>query len=294
MPSDFLRRLAALIGVNTELLIQKLLAFGAILVLGWVVNRLVVLIARRIVLAVDDGDDSTLTAEEKRGQTIAQMVRSLGRAVVLIGVVLLSLNLFIDIKPVLAGVGILSLAVSFGAQSLVKDLITGFFLLLEGQFVVGDVIQIGDKAGTVERMTLRIVALRDLQGALHIIPNGSIASVTNKTRGWSRAVVDVSVSYDTGADRALAVIRDELTRFREDPAWQGRFEGASEVLGIQELGDSGVVIRTVIRTAAGAQWEAMREFHRRIKNRLDAEGIEIPFPQRTIHIRSGAPLASDT
>ncbi len=267
--------IAALLGVESGLLWQKLIGLASIWVLGWILNRVVRLIARRIELAVDDGDDSTLTAEEKRGQTIAQLVRSVGRAIVLIGVVLLSLDLFLDIRPLLAGVGILSLAVSFGAQSLVKDFISGFFILFENQFVVGDVVQIGDKSGTVERMTLRVAALRDARGVLHTIPNGSIVVVSNLTRGWSREVVDVTVGYETDVDRALASIRDELAGFRADPAWEGRFEGTSEVLGVQSLSDTGLVIRTHIRTAPGFQWEVGREFNRRLKARLDRDGIEI-------------------
>lgn len=267
--------IASLFGVEPGLLWHKLVELVGIWAIGWFANRLVRLVARRIELAVDDGDDSVLTAEEKRGQTIAQLVRSVGRAVVLLGVGLMSLNLFLDIKPLLAGVGILSLAVSFGAQSLVKDFISGFFILFENQFVVGDVVQIGDKTGTVERMTLRVVALRDARGVLHTIPNGSITIVSNQTRGWAREVVDVTVAYEADVDQALAAIRDELSHFRAEPAWQGRLEGASEVVGVQALGEAGVVIRTHIRTAPGSQWEVGREFNRRLKVRLDRDGIEI-------------------
>lgn len=277
--------ISGLLGVERAILWQKLMQLGAIWLIGWVANRLVKLIARRIELTVDDGDDAILSAAEKRGHTIVQLVRSVGRSVLLIGVGLLSLNLFVDIKPLLAGVGILSLAISFGAQSLVKDFIAGFFILVENQFVVGDVIQIGDKSGTVERMTLRIVTLRDVRGAIHIIPNGSIAMVSNLTRGWSRAVVDVSVGYAGDLDRALAVVRDELARFQAEPGWAARFEGTSEVLGVEKLGDTGLTIRTLIRTAAGSQWEAAREFQRRLKNRLDAEGIEIPTLQGSLSVR---------
>ena len=129
--------ISGLLGVERGILWQKLMQLGAIWLIGWVANRLVKLIARRIELTVDDGDDAVLSAAEKRGHTIAQLVRSVGRAVLLLGVWLLSLNLFVDIKPLLAGVGILSLAISFGAQSLVKDFIAGFFILFENQFVVG-------------------------------------------------------------------------------------------------------------------------------------------------------------
>ena len=289
MSSNPIAWISGLLGVESAILWQKLIQLGAIWLIGWFASRLVKLIARRIELSVEDGDDAILSAAEKRGHTIAQLVRSVGRAVLLIGVGLLSLNLFVEIKPLQAGVGILSLAISFGAQSLVKDFIAGFFILFENQFVVGDVIQVGDKTGTVERMTLRIVILRDVGGAIHIIPNGSIAMVSNLTRGWSRAVIDVSVGYDGDVDQALSVVRDELAGFRGDPAWAARLEGTSEVLGVEKLGDSGLTIRTLVRTVAGSQWEAAREFQRRLKNRLDAEGIAIPTPQRTIHVRHHGP-----
>jgi small conductance mechanosensitive channel len=285
--------LSALFGIDRSILWQKLVQLAAIWVLGWLASRLVRLVARRIEAAVDDGDDTVLSTAEKRGRTIAQLIRSIGRAVVLIAVVLLSLNLFVDIRPILAGVGILSLAISFGAQSLVKDFIAGFFILVENQFVVGDVIQIGDKSGVVERMTLRVVVLRDLRGVVHVVPNGSIAMVSNMTRSWARAVVDVAVGYEVSIDRALEVIRSELRALESDPHWKDRLEPGSEVLGVDSLGDTGIVIRTLVRTSAGNQWEAAREFRRRLKNRLDAEGIEIHYPQRKLPVRPLPPPAPD-
>ena len=188
------------------------------------------------------------------------------------------------IGPILAGFGILGLAVSFGAQSLVKDIISGFFMLLENQFGVGDVIEAAGKSGSVERMTLRVVVLRDLQGRLHIIPNGEIKSITNMTAGWARAVVDVGIGYGADLDRALVVVTDEAKKFDDDPEWKGRLDGPIEVPGVEQLGESGVVIRILIRTIAGSQWAAAREFRRRLKLRLDREGIEIPFPQRRVHV----------
>ncbi|HEV2291891.1 MAG TPA: mechanosensitive ion channel family protein [Gemmatimonadales bacterium] len=251
---------------------------------GWLVVKVA---ARRIIAAVDDGDDGTFTAAEKRGHTIAQLLRSVGRIALLVLALLLSLNLFIDITAVIAGVSILGLAVSFGAQSLVKDVIGGFFILMENQFAVGDVIQAAGKGGTVERMTLRVVHLRDLDGSLHIIPNGQIGVVTNQTRGWSRAVVEVGVAYETDLDRALQVFGDEARRLAADPSWSARIEGAPEISGVIELGDSSIVIRTLIRTKPAQHWDVAREFRRRIKRRLELEGIEIPFPQQVVrHIYS--------
>ncbi len=268
---------------------KAFIAYGlrvlGIWVLAWLALRAVRIIARRIEISVDDHNDLLTTIREKRGRTIAQLVRGAGRAVIVSGAVLLTLRVFMDISPILGAVGLLGLAVSFGAQSLVKDVITGFFMLVEDQFGVGDIIQIGDKGGVVERLTLRVVMLRSIDGVLHIIPNGEINMVSNMTRGWSRAVLEIGIAYGSDVDRALRVFRDEAARFSEDAAWKPRLDGPLEVPGIESLGDSAVVIRVLARTQPAAQWDVAREFRRRIKNRLDAEGIEIPFPQRTVHFR---------
>jgi small conductance mechanosensitive channel len=202
---------------------------------------------------------------------------------------MLTLRRFIDITPLLAGASIVGLAVSFGAQSLIKDLIAGTFILVDNQFAIGDVIEVAGKTGTVERMNLRVVMLRDLDGTVHIVPNGQIVTVSNKTRGWSRAVVDVSIGYDADIDVALEVIRDEATKFANDPIHAAKFDAPPEVVGVQSLGDYAVAVRVLMRTHPGLQWEVSREFLRRIKIRLEAEGIDIPYPQRMVHVRHSGP-----
>lgn len=264
---------------------RKAIALVIIWIAAWVTNRLVGKLADRIVAAADDGNDAHFSATERRSATIAGLLRSLGTVLVMLLAGLFTLNLFISIGPILAGAGVLGLAVSFGAQSLVKDVIAGFFILLENQFAVGDTIEVVGKSGTVELMTLRIVQLRDIEGVLHTIPNGQIGAVSNKTRAWSRAVVDIGVGYDARVDQVLEVFADEARAFAADDLWGPQLDGAPEVLGVQNLGDSAVVIRTLLKTVPGGHWAAGREFRRRMKNRLDREGIEIPFPQRTIHVR---------
>jgi moderate conductance mechanosensitive channel len=281
---DVLARLAAILRIDTELTVRVGARIVGIWILAWLAYRVVRLASRRIELAVDDGDDSVTTLRERRGRTISQLLRSVGRVVITVIALLLTFNLFIDIGPILAGAGILGLAVSFGAQSLVKDVISGFFILFENQFAIGDVIEAGGKSGVVEKMTLRVVVLRDVEGAMHVIPNGEIKVVSNMTRGWSRAVVDIGVAYDEDVDHALAVVRDEAAQFTTDKIWGPQLDGPVEVPGVESLGDSAVVIRTLIRTQPGSQWNAAREFRRRMKNRLDREGIEIPFPQRKVHV----------
>ena len=282
---DVFSRIAEFFGTSRVLVVEKVIRVAVVWVVAWLAYQLVKRVARRIIKAVDDGDDSTMTAAEKRGHTVAQLVRSVGRAVVLVIAVLLTIGQFLPIGPILAAGGIFGLAISFGAQSLVKDVIAGFFILMENQFAVGDVIEAAGKSGTVERMTLRVAVLRDIRGVLHVIPNGQISTVSNLTRSWSRAVIEIGVGYATDVDRAIDVFKDELSRFRAEPVWTSRFAGDSEVLGVEDLGEHSVVIRTLLRTVPGAQWDVAREFRRRIKNRLDAEGIEMPYPQRTVHVR---------
>jgi moderate conductance mechanosensitive channel len=290
---EVLRRLAAILRIDGEELVRSGVRVLGIWFLAWLAYRVVRLAARRIEVAVDDGDDSVTTLRERRGQTISQLLRSVGRVVVFAVALLLTFNVFIDIGPILAGAGILGLAVSFGAQSLVKDVISGFFILFENQFAIGDVIEVAGKSGVVEKMTLRVVVLRDGEGVMHVVPNSEIKVVSNKTRGWSRAVVDVGVPYDENVDRALEVLRDEAAQFSTDKAWGSQLDGPVEVLGVESLSDSAVVLRTMSRTQPGSQWTVAREFRRRIKNRFDKETLDIPYPQRRVHVRVEGGAAPD-
>jgi small-conductance mechanosensitive channel len=231
-----------------------------------------------------DDHDSIVSVREKRGQTISQLLRSAGRIAVLTIAILLSLNVFINIGPLLGGAAVIGLAISFGAQSLVKDIIAGFFMLVEDQFALGDVIEAAGKSGVVEKITLRVVVLRDLDGTLHTVPNGEIKAVSNKTRGWSRAVVDVSIAYGEDVDRAIRVIRDEAERLAHDEELAALLDGVPEVWGVESVNDTATVVRMVAKTQPGSHWGVQREFRRRIKNRLDAEGIRTPAP-RTVKVQ---------
>jgi small conductance mechanosensitive channel len=282
---DVLQRIAEILRIDGDQLMRDLLHVAGIWVLAWLAYRVVRLAARRIEIAVDDGDDSVTTVRERRGQTISQLLRSMGRVVIYAIALLLSFNVFINIGPILAGAGILGLAISFGAQSLVKDIISGFFILFENQFGIGDVIEVAGHSGVVEKMTLRVVVLRDGEGVMHVVPNSEIKVVSNKTRGWSRAVVDVGIPYEENVDRALEILRDEAAQFSTDKVWGAQLDGPVDVLGVESLSDSAVVIRTLLRTQPGSQWAVAREFRRRIKNRFDRETLDIPYPQRRVHVR---------
>ena len=281
---EWLTRIADLLGTEAPRLIQYALRVLAIWLFAWAVLQVVALIAARVAKAVDDKNDLITTSKEKRGRTISQLIRGVGRVIVIAGAILLSVDVFMDIGPILGGAAILGLAVSFGAQSLVKDVITGFFMLIEDQFAVGDVIQVAGLGGVVEEISLRVVKLRDLDGNLHIIPNGEIKAVTNSTRGWSRAVVDVAVAYDSDIDRVLEVVADETRRFADEDRWASLLDGPPEVTGVESLAENKVVVRALLRTWPGQHWAVAREFRRRIKIRLDAEGIEIPLPRRIVQV----------
>ena len=282
--TDILDRLAEILRVDGEAMLRMGLRVLGIWVLAWLGLRVVKLIARRIEISVDDHDDSVTTLRERRGQTIAQLLRSVGRVVIVTMAVLLTFNAFINIAPILAGAGILGLAISFGAQSLVRDIISGFFILLENQFAVGDVIDAAGKNGVVERMTMRVVVLRDIEGTMHVIPNGEIKVVSNKTRGWARAVVDITVPNTENVDRVLDVVRNEAEQFSKDPVWSVQLDGPVEVLGVEELRDNALVIRTLLKTQPGSQWSVAREFRRRLRKRFDRETVESPYQQRRVQV----------
>jgi moderate conductance mechanosensitive channel len=282
--NDIIDRIATILRIDGEAALGNALQVLGIWVLAWIALHVINLTARKIEKSVDDGDDSITTLREKRGRTISQLLRSVGRVVIVTIAVLLTFNVFINIAPVLAGAGILGLAVSFGAQSLVRDIISGFFILLENQFAVGDVIEAAGKSGVVEKMTMRVVVLRDLEGTMHVIPNGEMKVISNKTRGWARAVVDISVPYTEDVDRALAVVRDEAAQFSTDRTWGLQLDGPVEVLGVESMTDNAVVIRTLLKTQPGSQWNVAREFRRRLINRFAKESIESPFQQRRVHV----------
>ncbi len=269
-------------GLEASEVVLKVVEALVILVLAWLALRVARLLIRRLERRFVD-DAAPLDVDEQRAKTIAQLLMSVVTVAIFVAAALMILNLFMPIGPLLAGVGVLGLAVSFGAQSLVKDVIAGFFMLFENQFVVGDVVELNGKGGVVERMTLRIVAIRDLEGSLHIFPNGSIQTVTNRTRGWARAVVDVGVAYGESVDEVMRICREILAAFAQDADWRPKLSDEPVVVGVDALADSAVTIRLLAATEPGKQWEVKRELLRRVKNRFDEEGIEIPFPQRTLH-----------
>jgi small-conductance mechanosensitive channel len=259
-----------------------------IVILAWVAYRALGLVLRRIEQSVGENAAGTIVVQEQRVRTLVSLVRSVGIVVILLITTFMVLNAIgVDIGPLLAGAGVIGLAISFGSQSLVKDIISGLFILFENQFGVGDVIRVKDLSGRVEKMTLRIVVMRDVHGVVHIVPNGEITSVSNLTRAFSRAVMEIGVAYKEDVDRVIEVMRDVGRGMWEDPEWRPLLTEEIAVPGIESFGDSAVNIRVMATTVPLKQWDVAREIRRRIKKRFDAEGIEIPFPHRTLYWGDG-------
>jgi small-conductance mechanosensitive channel len=221
----------------------------------------------------------------KRAETLSKILENTLRIVVLIAALLMVLKeVGIDIGPLLAGAGIVGLAVGFGAQTLVKDVISGFFILLENNMNVGDVVSIGGVSGLVESIKLRVTVLRDLEGNFHVVPNGQIAVLTNMTKEWSRAVLDIGVAYKEDIDSVIEVLKEIGEGLRTDGTFGSMILEPFEVLGLDSFGDSSVNIKVMLKTVPIQQWAVAREFRRRVKKVFDERGIEIPFPHRTIYV----------
>jgi len=221
----------------------------------------------------------------KRADTLRSIVRSLLNIVVFIiaGMMILE-KVGIEIGPILAAAGVLGLAVGFGAQKLVEDIIGGFFILLEDQIRVGDVVVIGDKGGLVEKVNIRMVILRDLAGNVHYIRNGGIGVVTNMTKEYSRYVFDIGVAYREDTDEVVKVIKEIDQGMRDDPDFKNDILEPIEILGVDKFDDSAVIVKARTKTKPIKQWAVGREFNRRLKKRFDQLGIEIPFPHRTVYM----------
>ena len=231
---------------------------------------------------LDTAQIATLRAAQ-RAETIGTLLRSVATLLIwTIAVFMLLSELGLDVGPLIAGAGIIGIALGFGAQNLVRDFLSGIFMLIEDQFGVGDIIDAGPASGTVEAVTLRTTRLRDVRGVVWHIPNGTVERIGNQSQGWSRALLDISVGYTTDLDMAQDVIqRTATTLWREDP-WSLEILDEPEVWGVEDFGPDGILIRVVIKTRPASQWKVSRELRARVKNAFDEAGIEIPFPQRVV------------
>jgi small conductance mechanosensitive channel len=222
---------------------------------------------------------------QKRTQTLVSIVRyALVFTILIVASMTLLREFGIEIGPILAAAGIVGLAVGFGAQSLVKDVISGFFILLEDQIRVGDVVQIAGKGGLVEKINLKTTILRDLAGNVHYVPNGHIDVVTNMTKEFSRYVFDIGVAYREDVDEVIEVIKEVDEELRSDPDYKDDIIEPIEILGLDQFANSSIIIKARTTTVPIKQWRVGREFNRRLKKKFDKRNIEIPFPHVTLYV----------
>jgi small conductance mechanosensitive channel len=256
------------------LAIAPLIRITFILILGGLTMKFIDSALKRVRYIVNHGGGMHARLDQ-RAETLRHIIRSVSRAV--LGVVLLiwiTSELGFDTKTLLASAGIAGLAIGFGAQSLVKDVISGFFVLLEDQYGVGDVVRIGSLDGVVEHMTLRVTVLRNVEGHVHVIPNGSVQTVTVLSKDWARAIIDVTVSQREDLDRVVEVLRGIASGLAADMS--DRLLEKPQVLGIEKMSDDGITIRSMVKTPPLQQVDVMREWRRRIKESFDQEGISLP------------------
>ena len=277
-----------------------------ILVVGWVVTRIakraIVRFTKRIASAPSNSrlqklrekgpgralmDEAEQSRAEARAETLGHVLRSVVVALVWTFVALVILGeIGVNLGPLIAGAGIGGVALGFGAQSIVKDFLSGLFMLIEDHYGVGDFVDLGSASGTVEEVSLRSTTIRDIRGTVWHVPNGEIARVGNYSQLWSKAVVDIEVAYGTDARVAMGVMQQVADGLWNDPEWGGdELSEAPTVFGIQSLGASGVGLRVAVKTEPSMQWAVEREIRLRLKEAFDAAGIEIPFPQQTTWLR---------
>ncbi len=296
-----------LLATGADWLLDRPIRILLIVILAWIASKLlqksVLKFAQAIANSPTDPRMQTLRErgpgkllmEEKelkrasaRAETIGLVLRSIGVAAVwMVALFMILGQLDIDLAPLIAGAGIGGLALGFGAQSIVKDFLSGLFMLIEDQYGVGDIVDVGSASGTVEKVSLRSTTIRDVKGTVWHVPNGAISRVGNSSQLWSRALLDVEVAYDTDLDLAREVIQRVGDGLWGDPEWGGdELMERPEVWGVQELGASAVALRLVVKTEPSKQWAVERELRMRLKVAFDEAGIEIPFPQQTVWHRN--------
>jgi moderate conductance mechanosensitive channel len=299
------------LAVNAEWAISKPLAILVVLLLAaltrWILHRVIDRITSRASDGVMPGSfglgklgrsaekrassaqSIAAARHEQRAKAMGSLLKSISTGVIFaIAVVMVLSEVGVNIAPIIASAGIVGLAIGFGAQSLVKDFLSGIFMIFEDQYGVGDVIDAGEAIGTVEAVSLRVTRIRDINGTVWYVRNGEILRVGNMSQNWAQTVLDIQVAYSEDLHRVRQVLADVAHDMWEDEDYKGKIIEEPEVWGIQSLDADGVTIRVVLKTAPLQQWVVAREMRERIKARFDHEGIEIPFPQRVVWHRDAA------
>ncbi|GAB6159115.1 mechanosensitive ion channel family protein [Desulfotomaculum varum] len=278
---DFVSVKEWLLGLFSAKDIQQALTATLRIIATLILARLLISFGSRLVEKIFIAKPGQLLGDN-RAQTLAGLLKSLLRYGIYFVTVISIVEIFIPnaARTVLAGAGILGLAVGFGAQNLVRDIITGFFILFEDQYAVGEYVTVSGVTGVVEEIGLRVTKIREFGGQLHIIPNGSITMVTNFNRGGMQALVEIGISYEENIDRAIEVLKQMSRQFAQ--TWAADLLEGPDVLGVVRFGESDVVIRITAKTKPMRQWEIERQLRKAVKEAFDREGIEIPYPRRVL------------
>ena len=284
---------------NLHNVLQWIIDHGPKLVLILLVMYVLTWFARRFGrqifnLILGGRQHGTHMQRENRANTLAGVAQNAASiAITTGGALMIFEEIGIDVTVLMGGVAVLGLAIAFGAQNLIKDYFTGFMILFENQYALNDVVKIGGISGQVEQITLRLTVLRDIEGSVHFVPNGTISTVTNLTHGWSRAVFDIGVAFKERVDDVMNVLLEIARDLRKDSFYGPMILEEPTMLGVDQIGDSAVIIKFYIKTRPLKQWDVKRETLRRIKNRFDELGIEIPYPHQTVYYHcepDGTPL----
>jgi small conductance mechanosensitive channel len=273
--------------VEASLRILLILAVGyvAIRALRFGLEKL-----KQVLLTWREREDKERIDNEKRVNTLTGMLGTICLTLLwVVGIVMSLDQIGLDITPILAGAGIVGLAVGFGAQNLVRDVINGFFMILENQIRVGDVAIVNGTGGLVEAITFRTITLRDLSGTVHIFPNGMVTTLANMTKEWAAYVLEIGVAYKEDTDRVVTIMREVGEDLQQDPNVGRKMLEPIEIMGVDAFGESEVVIKARIKTLPIEQWAVGREYRRRLKKAFDRENIEIPFPHRTLYMGEASP-----
>ena len=270
----------AILEASLRLLFIGIVAYIAVRALRFGLSKV-----ETTLLTIRDSEEKNELAAEKRVKTLTGLLATIFLTLIWVMAVVMGLDqIGLDITPILASAGIAGLAVGFGAQNLVRDVINGFFMILENQVRVGDVAVVNGTGGLVESISFRTITLRDLSGTVHVFPNGTVTTLANMTKGWSYYVMDIGVAYKEDTDRVSAVMKEVAQELQQDPAIGPKMLEPIEILGVDNFGESEVVIKARLKTLPIQQWAVGREYRRRLKKAFDEKGIEIPFPHRTLYM----------
>lgn len=273
--------------VTWQTIITACLRIVVVLVLAWIAMKILRIFVNRLernLLSTSQAEGEPPSESQKRVETITRLIKQgLMLALWITAAMVILQEMGVEVGPIIASAGIAGVALGFGAQNLVRDVIAGFFIILENQIRVGDVAVINDTGGLVEKINFRTTVLRDQGGVVHIFPNGAITKLANMTNEWSAYVFSLNVAYKENTDRVIEIVREVGNTMLTEQKFRHMILGEPEIFGVDELGDSAVIIKGRIKTKPIRQWDVGREFLRRVKFAFDANGIEIPFPHRSIY-----------